>query len=236
VTPPVPEPGRGGAGRPEGERGSGALARLVARAQAPLSGLEPLIAPRFAVPEGGLAADPGASGAGFGALAAAADDTAGPGGSRPSARPGSRPDGALVPDGQPAWPVPDPGRPVLGLDPRPGLVGPRDAAGSTGEGRPAQPAGYAPAAAWAGELAPRPGPGQPHQDAGLRRAAGPSAERGAGAPPAAPAAEITISIGHIEVRAAREPGSRPVPSPSRPAFRPRLALDDFLGDGGSGRR
>ena len=218
------------------------LARLVARARAPLSGLEPLIAPSFALPAGGPAADPGAPGDGFGSLAPAADAAAGLGGPRPSARAGGLPDGDLASQGEPAWPTPDPGRPALVLDARPDLAGPRDAGGSAGGARPSRTAGYAPVAAWAAEVAPGSGPGEPHQDAQRSRAAGPPAERGASAPPAergasappaSPAAGITISIGHIEVRAARGPESRPAPPRSRPAFRPRLTLDDFLGDGGS---
>jgi hypothetical protein len=37
--------------------------------------------------------------------------------------------------------------------------------------------------------------------------------------------EITISIGHIEVRSAPPPAAEPRP---RPRFRPQVTLDDFL--------
>lgn len=60
----------------------------------------------------------------------------------------------------------------------------------------------------------------------------------------APGPSVTITIGHIEVRAAPAPQrpSRPeVPPRPRPAFRPQTTLADFLDDradrpGGSGRR
>ncbi len=51
----------------------------------------------------------------------------------------------------------------------------------------------------------------------------PSANGSAAAAPAA-APEVTISIGHIDVRAA----TPPAPARSRPAFRPRVSLDEFL--------
>ncbi len=51
----------------------------------------------------------------------------------------------------------------------------------------------------------------------------PSANESAAAAPAA-APEVTISIGHIDVRAAVPPA----PARSRPAFRPRVSLDEFL--------
>ncbi len=50
----------------------------------------------------------------------------------------------------------------------------------------------------------------------------PADEPAVAAPAAAP--EVTISIGHIDVRAAPPPA----PARSRPAFRPRVSLDEFL--------
>ncbi len=50
----------------------------------------------------------------------------------------------------------------------------------------------------------------------------PANEPAVAAPAAAP--EVTISIGHIDVRAAPPPA----PARSRPAFRPRVSLDEFL--------
>ena len=50
----------------------------------------------------------------------------------------------------------------------------------------------------------------------------PANEPAVTAPAAAP--EVTISIGHIDVRAAPPPA----PARSRPAFRPRVSLDEFL--------
>lgn len=72
-----------------------------------------------------------------------------------------------------------------------------------------------------------------------RSAAGePGHQAGAGEP------SVTITIGHIEVRAAPAPPRAPrpeAPQRPRPAFRPRTTLADFLDDGagrpgGSGRR
>jgi len=52
--------------------------------------------------------------------------------------------------------------------------------------------------------------------------------------PAAGSPEITITIGHIEVRAA--PSSQQSPQRGRPQFRPRVSLGDFLAQGEDGRR
>jgi hypothetical protein len=51
-----------------------------------------------------------------------------------------------------------------------------------------------------------------------------------GAPAPAAPAQVTISIGHVEVRAA--PVSQP---PRRPAFRPRVTLDEYLRRSGDSR-
>jgi hypothetical protein len=45
--------------------------------------------------------------------------------------------------------------------------------------------------------------------------------------------QVTVSIGHIEVRAAQSP---PVERPRRPGFRPSLSLSDFLKQSDGGRR
>jgi len=52
--------------------------------------------------------------------------------------------------------------------------------------------------------------------------------------PAAGSPEITITIGHIEVRAA--PSSQQSPQRGRPQCRPRVSLGDFLAQGEDGRR
>ena len=57
--------------------------------------------------------------------------------------------------------------------------------------------------------------------AGLARSSRPVP--GVDSPDANPSPEITISIGHIEVRAAQ-----PVERARRPSFRPRVSLNDFL--------
>jgi len=48
--------------------------------------------------------------------------------------------------------------------------------------------------------------------------------------------EITISIGHIEVRAAPEHRAQPAQHRPRPPSRPQLTLADFLDERGNGRR
>jgi len=52
---------------------------------------------------------------------------------------------------------------------------------------------------------------------------------------------VTITIGHIEVRAAPAPPRQQAPQRPKPAFRPQTTLAGFLDDGagrpgGSGRR
>jgi len=48
--------------------------------------------------------------------------------------------------------------------------------------------------------------------------------------------EITITIGHIEVRPAAPAASEPVARSLRPEFQPRMSLADFLGERGTGHR
>jgi hypothetical protein len=50
----------------------------------------------------------------------------------------------------------------------------------------------------------------------------------------ADSSEITITIEHIEVRAAPPP--RQDPQPARARFRPSVSLADFLEQGADGRR
>jgi hypothetical protein len=89
-------------------------------------------------------------------------------------------------------------------------------------------------------LAPAPPPRRQNLSAqrGYRSAAGVPADRNRAQGPS-----VTITIGHIEVRAAPPPRPPRVAAPPRPrpAFRPRTTLADFLDDGpgrpgGSGRR
>jgi hypothetical protein len=87
-------------------------------------------------------------------------------------------------------------------------------------------------------LAPGPPPRRenPAAQRGHRSAAGVPADQ-----EGAPGPAVTITIGHIEVRAAA-PAARPprpeAPPRPKPAFRPQTTLADFLdgGAGGSGRR
>lgn len=224
-----------------GPRDAGVRSRIVARSRGSLSGLEPLIPSRFA-PRADRLPVPGLAVTDASAVPDAEDDLApgewpGPGhypagldwGSSPAPRgehPAAhgRPDAGGTAAGDPGRLAPRTPRPATEASPRPGgrgAPGPSLAPPKVSAG-PAESSATADRdATVAGHLSA--GPGEP----------GPAAAAQVTTP-----GPVIISIGHIEVRAAAEPRSRPTertapPSP-RPAFRPRVTLADFL-DGDAGQ-
>ncbi len=248
-----------GASRP----GSGVLARMIRRSREPQSSLEPVIRPRFA---------PRTNSVPIAEDAAPAEDSA-PGAPpldllAPEARPpDALPAGALSPDAPvrparpPAAPAPDAAPPgallpeapvavISGLPERSRIArsgsrsqhAPRAVTSTPDEGLapldPGPPSRRARAASdWTGTS--RAAGREYHSEQRSYRSVGePGHQAGAGEPP------VTITIGHIEVRAAPAPQRPPrqeAPQRPKPPFRPRTTLADFLDNGagrpgGSGRR
>lgn len=256
--------GQGGTGQAPGRPGSGVLGRMVQRSRGPLSSLEPVIRPRFApraegfVPGDGRPADVLAPAE----LDADAVDTRPPG----LTVPGQEAPAADL-SGSPATLRAADG---AGHSPRDGPRSvPREASGGdaaaaerafppTGGLWPAAPALSGGATAWDaawgdtgrnGAASDGPAPLEPSPlipaitaRPGASRPATRSADPGNRASGASP--PVTITIGHIEVRAAavtQRPARQETTARPRPAFRPQTTLADFLdGDAakrrGSGRR
>jgi hypothetical protein len=213
------------------------LERIARRAREPLSAVEPLAPPPFAAggADGGPVGSP-APEEPFGELEAmTATEAARP----PRAEPAmARRTEAVA--GGPARTAPSGDRAALdAAEPRPAARdgrGPRSQAAAAA-GRPGRerPDPRATARPLPGDRGPGPARGTPTPEAAgaprdsrapvlvpARRAASPDPR------PDAPVAhrrpEVTITIGHIEVRAAPAPQPRPAPPP----FRPDVSLSEFL--------